>query len=74
MAANAGVKTCIDAGINDGALPVGTTIDAAYDPWFRAKVQEALDDPRPAVAHNDVEVHFSRRRAAALLRTGAGTK
>jgi DNA-damage-inducible protein J len=74
MAANAGVKTCIDAGINDGALPVGMTTEAAHDPWFRAKVQEALDDPRPAVAHNEVETHFSRRRAAALLKTGVGTK
>ena len=36
----------------EGGLPAGLTADAdAYDAWFRAKVQEALDDPRPAVSH-----------------------
>jgi hypothetical protein len=25
---------------------------ASYDRWFRAKVQEALDDPRPAIPHD----------------------
>lgn len=30
---------------HEGALPVGLTANAdAYDKWFRAKVQEALDD------------------------------
>jgi len=36
---------------------------AAYDAGFRAKVQEALDDPRPSIPHEDVEAHFARRRA-----------
>lgn len=27
---------------------------AAYDKWVRAQVREAIDDPRPAVAHEDV--------------------
>jgi hypothetical protein len=26
----------------------------AYDRWFRAKVQESLDDPRPSVPHDQV--------------------
>ena len=26
----------------------------AYDAWFRAKVQEALDDPRPDIPHEQV--------------------
>jgi len=39
----------------EGGLPPGLTSDPdAYDAWFRAKVQEALDDPRPAIAHQDV--------------------
>lgn len=39
----------------EGALPAGLTADPdAYDAWFRAKVQEALDDPRPAVSHQQV--------------------
>ena len=39
----------------EGGLPAGLTTDPdAYDAWFRAKVQEALDDPRPAVPHTQV--------------------
>ena len=26
----------------------------AYDAWFRAKVREALDDPRPGIPHEQV--------------------
>jgi hypothetical protein len=25
---------------------------ASYDRWFRASVQKALDDPRPAIPHD----------------------
>lgn len=25
-----------------------------YDKWLRAKVQEALDDPRPGIPHEEV--------------------
>lgn len=25
----------------------------SYDRWFRAKVQKALDDPRPAIPHDE---------------------
>jgi DNA-damage-inducible protein J len=50
----------------EGALPPGLTVnEEAHDAWFRAKVQEALDDPRPALSHEEVEAHFARRRAAA---------
>ena len=39
----------------EGGLPAGLTADpGAYDAWFRAKVQEALDDPCPAVPHAQV--------------------
>ena len=35
---------------NEGALPFAFAVDpAVHDAWFRAKVQEALDDPRPAI-------------------------
>jgi len=27
---------------------------AAYDKWVRGQVQEAIDDPRPTIAHDDV--------------------
>ncbi|MET3918681.1 DNA-damage-inducible protein J [Variovorax sp. OAS795] len=58
----------------EGALPAGLIVDAAaHDAWFRAKVQEALDDPRPAIPHEKVEAHFSRRRAAARRKAGEGS-
>jgi DNA-damage-inducible protein J len=47
----------------EGGLPAGLATDeAAYDVWFRAKVQKALDDPRPAVPHEE-----AMRRVQALL-------
>lgn len=45
----------------EGGMPPGLTTDPdSYDTWFRAKVQEALDDPRPGVPH---EVAMARVRA-----------
>lgn len=58
---------------DEGALPFAFAADpAAHDAWFRAKVQQALDDPRPAIAHEDVEAHFAKRRAAALRNADEG--
>jgi DNA-damage-inducible protein J len=44
--------------------------EAAYDDWFRAKVQEALDDKRPRVSNEDAKAHFSARREALKKRAG----
>jgi DNA-damage-inducible protein J len=50
---------------NEGALLFTQANNAAaHDVWFRAKVQQALDDSRPAIAHEKVEAHFAKRRAA----------
>ena len=39
----------------EGGLPVGLTADPeAHDAWFRAKVQAALTDDKPAVSHQQV--------------------
>ncbi len=39
----------------EGGMPAGLVTDTeAYDAWFRAKVREALDDPRPPVPHDQV--------------------
>lgn len=39
----------------EGGMPAGLTTDPeAYDAWFRAKVQEALADPRPNTPHDQV--------------------
>ncbi|WP_322042848.1 type II toxin-antitoxin system RelB/DinJ family antitoxin [Paraburkholderia sp. J67] len=51
---------------NEGALPFDFAVDpATHDAWFRAKVREALEDPRPAIGADEVEAHFAKRRAAA---------
>jgi DNA-damage-inducible protein J len=44
----------------------------AHDKWFRAKVQQALDDPRPPIPHEQVEAHFAERRAAAARKVHPG--
>ena len=44
----------------------GAELAAKHDAWFRAKMQEALDDPRPAIPHKEVKAHFAKRRTAAL--------
>lgn len=55
---------------NEGALPIGLTSNPEqYDRWFRAKVQEALDDPTPPISNQMVSTHFARRRATAALKT-----
>lgn len=39
----------------EGGMPAGLTTDPeAYDAWFRIKVQEALQDPRPKSPHDQV--------------------
>lgn len=55
--------------VKEGALPAGLTADpAAYDAWFRAKVQEALADTRPTVPHqqvmNEAQALIDRKRRA----------
>jgi DNA-damage-inducible protein J len=61
------VRILLTRTANEGVLPFELTgAGAAHDAWFRAKVQEALDDPRPAIPHKKVEAHFAKRRAAAL--------
>jgi DNA-damage-inducible protein J len=64
------VRILLTRTANEGALPFELTADAdAHDAWFRAKVEEALNDPRPAIPHKKVEAHFAKRRAAALRKT-----
>jgi DNA-damage-inducible protein J len=61
------VRILLTRTANEGALPFTLTKDsAAHDAWFRAKVQEALNDPRPPISHEKVEARFAKRRAAAL--------
>ena len=53
----------------EGGLPAGLTMDEdAYDSWFRAKVQEALDDLRHPVSHGqameEAQALIDRKRRA----------
>ena len=60
------VRILLTRTANEGALPFALAADAAsHDAWFRAKVQEALNDQRPGIPHKKVEAHFAKRRAAA---------
>ena len=64
------VRILLTRTANDGALPFELTHDsAAYDAWFRTKVQQALRDPRPPIPHKKVEAHFAKRRAGAMRKT-----
>jgi DNA-damage-inducible protein J len=59
------VRILLTRTAHEGALPFElTTSSEAYDNWFRAKVQAALADPRPAISHEDVEAEFAARRSA----------
>jgi|ERR1700691_4466033 DNA-damage-inducible protein J len=60
------VRILLTRTANEGTLPFSLAKNAAeHDAWFRARVKEALDDPRPPVPQEEVKVHFARRRAAA---------
>ncbi|GHU11243.1 hypothetical protein AGMMS50225_16360 [Betaproteobacteria bacterium] len=55
--------------VKEGALPAGLAADPeAHDAWFRAKVHEALNDPRPAIPHqqlmDEVQALIDRKRHA----------
>lgn len=39
-----------------------------YDKWFRAKVQESLDDPRPSIPHAQVMANMDAIIEAAVAR------
>ncbi len=67
------VRILLTRTANEGALPFALANDsAAYNAWFRAKVQAALDDPRPGIPKSKVEAHFARRRASALRKAAKG--
>ncbi|MDP1732107.1 MAG: type II toxin-antitoxin system RelB/DinJ family antitoxin [Devosia sp.] len=60
---------------NEGALPFELTSDPeAYDAWFRAKVQEALDDPSPRIPGEEVEEYFAKRREELRRKIAAGSR
>ncbi len=72
MTVSDAVRVLLTRTANEGALPFALAKNAAeHDLWFRAKVQEALNDSRPDIPHQRVKVHFAKRRADALHRRTA---
>ena len=61
------VRVLLTRTANEGALPFTLAQDSAeHDAWFRAKVRQALDDPRSRIPHEQVKARFAIRRAKAL--------
>lgn len=60
------VRILLTRTANEGALPFPVAPGADHDSWFRARIQEALEDKRPAVSQDEVNARFQARRAAAL--------
>jgi DNA-damage-inducible protein J len=60
------VRILLTRTANEGALPFALDKDAVkHDAWFRARVREALDDPRPTIPHERVKSQFAKKRSAA---------
>jgi DNA-damage-inducible protein J len=57
-----------------GALPLELIGNAVgHDAWFRAKVQDVIDDKWPDIAHEDVEARFTVRREGSLRKSAKGS-
>jgi DNA-damage-inducible protein J len=73
------VRIMLTRTAHEGALPLARTpYEAAiykgdgsdYDEWFRAKVHEALNDPRPPISHEEVRRQMDELRKKAVARIG----
>lgn len=60
------VRILLTRTAREGVAPMELLIEQReYDAWFRARVQEALDDPRPDLSDADVTEKFAQLRANA---------
>ena len=67
------VRVLLTRTANEGVIPLELQAeDEEYDAWFRAKVQEALDDQSPDIPDEDVRAHFAKRRAELRRKIAAG--
>lgn len=63
------VRILLTRTANEGVLPFAVTpTPEEYDAWFRKKVQEALDDPRPMIPHEEVVRRMEARRVKTSAR------
>ena len=66
------VRILLTRTANEGTIPLELVNHRdAYDAWFRAKILEALEDPRPDIDGDDAEARCRKRRAAALRKAEA---
>ncbi len=63
MTVSDAVRILLTRTANEGALPLLPVNSAAYDAWFRAKVQEALDDQRPPISNEAAKARFVSQKA-----------
>jgi DNA-damage-inducible protein J len=69
------VRILLTRTANEGALPLQLlTPDEEYEAWFRAMVQEALDDPRPGIPGDEIEAEFAKKRANLRARIANGER
>ena len=60
------VRILLTRTAREGVAPMELLIEQReYDAWFRARVQEALDDPRPDLSDTEVTEKFAQLRANA---------
>jgi DNA-damage-inducible protein J len=57
--------------VRDGGLVLEQGEDPEYDAWVCTKVQEALDDPRPPVSHEEMKRRWALRRTELLAQAEA---
>ena len=43
--------------------PKDVVSEESYNAWLHAKIQEAMDDPRPSISHEEVKARLAKRRA-----------
>ena len=60
------VRILLTRTAREGTVPMELLVEQrAYDEWFRARVQEALDDDRPDIADEEIADRFAQLRAKA---------
>ena len=63
------VRILLTRTANEGAIPYGLIAkDPEYGAWLRARVQEAIDDPRPRLPSEEAERRMARLKKKILAR------
>jgi DNA-damage-inducible protein J len=69
------VRILLTRTANEGALPLELLSNSdQHDAWFRTKVRQALEDPRPDIAATEVNARFAKRRAGVLRKANTGKR